>query len=204
LLVSLPLAVGGMLLASRIIILLYHEQFAPAIPAMQILVWGLPAMFLLEMTGRISITLHREKILARVSILNLLIGIILSVILIPRLGIIGAAIAMVTNQWLRVLMESLIIGPALLYRGNVAPLLRVIGAGVVMGGGVWLSGNSSFLLATNDKIGLLLMMSLGVVIYGAAAFLLGAISPGETRYMYGVIRRRLGQLELGNRLSFVQ
>ncbi len=48
LLVSLPLAVGGMLLADKIIILLYHQQFAPAIPAMQILVWGLPAMFLLE------------------------------------------------------------------------------------------------------------------------------------------------------------
>jgi O-antigen/teichoic acid export membrane protein len=194
LLVSLPLAVGGMLLASRIIILLYHQQFAPAIPAMQILVWGLPAMFLLEMTGRISMTLHREKLLARVSILNLLIGIILSVILIPRLGIIGAAIAMVSNQWLRVFMESLIIGPALLYKGNVAPLLRVIGAGAVMGGAVWLSGNNSSLAAINDKIGLLLIICLGAVVYSAAAFLLGAISSGETRYMVRIIRRRLGQL----------
>jgi hypothetical protein len=50
----------------------------------------------------------------------------------------------------------------------------------------------------NDKIGLLLMISLGAVVYGAAALLLRAISPAETRYMYEMIKRRLSQLRLGN------
>jgi O-antigen/teichoic acid export membrane protein len=198
LLISLPIAVGGMLLASRIIILLYRQQFAPAIPVMQLLVWALPAMFLLEITGRTSVTLHLERKLARLSLITLLMGVTLSVILIPRLGIIGAAIALVANQWFRVFLESLIIGPALLYKGNVAPLLRVVGAGAVMGAVVWFLGDNSFLAAMNDKIGLLLMISLGGVVYGATALLLRAISPAETYYVYEMIKRRLSQLRLGN------
>ncbi len=194
LLLSLPMAVGGMLLASPIIVSLYHQQFAPAIPAMQILVWGLPAMFILEMTGRTSTTLHLEKKIARLSIFNMVTGVILSVILIPWLGITGAAIALVINQWLRVFLESWIIGPALLYKGNGVPLLRVVVAGALMGGAIWLLQGASPLAALDGKIALLFLIGAGTVIYGVAALLLGAVTPGEARSMYDATRRKLYQL----------
>jgi O-antigen/teichoic acid export membrane protein len=197
LLLSLPIAVGGMLLADRIIVLLYGQDFASAIPVMQILVWTLPSMFLAEILGRTSSTLHLEKKAARISIINALIGVALNVALIPGLGVVGAAIAMLITRLAGIVLLSMIIGPAMLFTGNVRPLLRVVGTGALMGGVVWLLGNASFLAATDDKIVLLLLVGIGAVVYGTASLLLRAISPGEARYVYDVTRRRLGQLGHG-------
>jgi len=194
LLLSLPIAVGGMLLADRIIPLLYGQEFASAIPVMQILVWTLPPMFLAEILGRTSSTMHLEKKAARVSIVSALIGVALDVALIPGLGVVGAAIAMVFARLTRVILLSMIIGPAMLFKENTMPMLRVVGAGTLMGSVVWLLGNAGFLATMDDKIVLLLLVGVGVVVYSAASFLLRAISPGEARYVYGVTTRRLGRL----------
>jgi len=79
-----------------------------------------------------------------------------------------------------------------LFKGNSKPLLRVIGAGVVMGVVVWQLRDASFLLALDGKIALLLVIGAGGVVYGSTALLLGAINPSERQYMYDVVRRRLG------------
>jgi O-antigen/teichoic acid export membrane protein len=194
LLLSLPIAVGGMLLAERIIILLYGQDFVPAVPVMQILVWALPAMFLAEILGRTSSTLHLEKKAARISIINALIGVGLNVALIPGFGGVGAAIAVVVTRLVGIILLSMIIGPAMLLRGNVGPLLRVIGAGVLMGGVVWLLRDISIVVTLDDRISLLLLISTGAVVYGIMALLLKAVRRDEVRYMCDVARRRLRKL----------
>jgi len=192
LLLALPLAIGGMLLAPRIIILLYDQEFAPAIPVMQILVWALPCMFLAQILGRTTSTMHLEKKAARVSLVNALISVALNMMLVPKWGITGAAITMVVTWLIRIIQLSRIIGPGMLFKGNSKPLLRVIGAGVVMGVVVWQLRDASFLLALDGKIALLLVIGAGGVVYGSTALLLGAINPSERQYMYDVVRRRLG------------
>ncbi len=196
LLLSLPIAVGGMLLADRIIILLYGQEFAPAIPVMQILVWVLPSMFLQETIGRTGFTMHLEKKLTRLVIVNALIGLTLNVALIPRLGVVGAAIGMVVTRLIGIVVSSMIIGPAMLFKGNVGLLLRVVGAGGLMGGVLRLLCDVSFLAALDDKTALLLMIGAGAAIYGAAAPLLGAISPGEMRYICDVARQVCGKMKV--------
>jgi O-antigen/teichoic acid export membrane protein len=197
LLLSLPIAVGGILLADRIILLLYGQEFMPAIPVMQILVWALPLMFLAEILGRTGATMHLEKKGARIAITNALIGVTLNVALITRLGVIGAAIAMVVTRLTGIVLSSMIIGPALLFKRNVGPMLRIVVTGALMGGVVWLLRDTSAVAALDDTIALLLLIGVGAVVYGVAALLLGAISRGEARYMYDVTRRRLGQLRRG-------
>ena len=191
LLLSLPMAVGGMLLADKIILVLYGQEFAPAIEVLQLLIWVLPGMFLAEILGRTTSTLHLEQKVARLSIINALVGIVLNVILISQLGVIGAAIAAVTARLISIILISIIIGPAMLFKGNVKPLLRVAGAGALMGGVVWLLRDAAFLMALNDKLALLLMVSAGVIVYGVSALLLGAVSRGEARYVFGKDQNRL-------------
>ena len=197
LLLSLPIAVGGMLLAERITILLYGQEFAASVPVMKILVWVLPSMFMQELLGRTGYTMHLERKLARMVILIALISVTLNVALIPRLGVVGAAIVMVVTRLIAVALSSMIIGPTMLLKENVGRLLRVVGAGVLMGGVVRLLGGASFLAALDDKVALLLMIGTGATVYGAAVLLLGAISPSEVRYICDVARRGLGQLQRG-------
>jgi O-antigen/teichoic acid export membrane protein len=194
LLLSLPISVGGMLLADRIILLLYGHEFTPAIPVMKVLVWALPSMFLSEILGRTSATMHLEKRMVVVAIIRSLIGIGLNVVLIPNFGVIGAATAAVVTWMVRIVLYIVIIGRAALWKGNIGPLLRVVGAGALMGGVVWLLRGAPFLAAMGDKIALLLLIGIGAVVYGTAVLLLGAISRSEARYMYGVARHRLRKL----------
>jgi O-antigen/teichoic acid export membrane protein len=194
LLLSLPLAIGGTLLAPRIIILLYGQEFASAVPAMQVLVWALPSMYLAQILGRTASTMHLEREVARVNIINALVGVALNVVLIPKLGVVGAAIAVVVAWLVRIIQLSWTISPAMLYRGNIVPLLRVTGAGAVMGIVVWQLRAAPFLLAMDDGIALLLLVVTGAVVYGATVLLLGGISSSETRYMYNVVGHRLRKL----------
>lgn len=194
LLLSLPIAIGGMLLADRIVISLYGQEFASAIPAMQILIWALPSMFIAEILGRTGAAMHLEKKMVRIVIIRTLIGIGLNVALVPRFGVVGAAIATAVFWLVKNVLSSIIIGPAMLFKGNIIPLLRVVGAGVLMGGVVWLLRDASFLVTWDDRFVLLLLIGIGIVFYGATVLLLGAIRPGEARYVYSVVRRRLERL----------
>ncbi|NLE43833.1 MAG: flippase [Chloroflexi bacterium] len=194
LLLSIPIAVGGMLLADRIIPLLYGQEFAAAVPAMQVLVWALPPMFLAEIVGRTSTTMHLEKKAARVSVINALLGIVLNVLLVPRFGVVGAAIAMVVSRLTRVILLAVIIGPAMLFGINAKPLLRVVGAGMLMGCVVWLLGSTPLLVVADDMLALLILVGVGTVVYSAASLILGAITPGELRHIYGMVARRMPRL----------
>lgn len=190
-LLSLPISVGGMLVADRIIIVLYGQEFAPAIPVMQILVWTLIPAFVLEIVGRTAAAMHLEKKAARIAIIMAPLSAGLIVVLVSALGVVGAAIAAIVTGLLRIVLSSMIIGPAMLWKGSRRPLLRVFGAGAVMGTVVWLLRNAPLLTGLGDKIALLLLIGAGTVVYGAAALLLGAISPGEARYICDMAGRRL-------------
>jgi O-antigen/teichoic acid export membrane protein len=191
LLLSLPMAVGGMVLADRVIALLYGQEFAPAIGVMRILVWILPPMFLSEMLGRTSSTLHLEKKAAGITVVRALIGIGVTVAVVPRFGIIGAAVVAVVIEVVRVVLASLLIGPAMLWKGSVGPLLRVVDATALMGVVVWRLRDLSFVTAMDGRIALLFLVGAGAAVYGMAALLLRAINPGEARHFYGLVRRRL-------------
>ncbi len=192
LLLSLPVAVGGTLLAKSIIVTLYSQKYMGAIPVMQIIIWGLPFMYLAELLGRASSTMHLEKKAAKMVIIYALITISLDLILIPKFGVGGAAVVMVISQMVNVLLSVIIIGPTILFSGNIKPLLRVLSAGALMGGVVWLVQSVNFMTALDPKIALLVTIGVGAIVYGVATLVLGAISPGEVRYVIGGISRRLG------------
>jgi O-antigen/teichoic acid export membrane protein len=178
-------------LADRIIVLLYGQEFVSAIPVMRILVWALPAMFMAEILGRTSSTMHLEKRMARITIIKAVVTAGLNVLLISGFGIVGAAVAAVVTGALSVVLPSIVIGPAMLWKGNVGPVMRVVGAGALMGFIVWQLRDAYFLAALDEKIALLLTIGAGAVVYSLAALVLGAVSPSETRYVYDLIKRKL-------------
>jgi O-antigen/teichoic acid export membrane protein len=169
--VALPLAVGGSLLAERLILLLYGAEYAPAGAALRILIWVLPALTITSLCGAITTVLHRERSTARINLVNAALNISLNLWAIPRYGLLGAAIVTVVT-------ELLGLGQYLLLLRDAFPIGRIgrdlaapTAAALLLGG--------ALLLLQSLPLGL--VIALGGLSYGGLLLLTGGLSIGEIR-----------------------
>jgi O-antigen/teichoic acid export membrane protein len=191
LIVCLPIAVGGTLLAERITITLYEQEFANSVPVLQIMLWALPSLFLLELLGRVANTLGLERPAARVNVINAVITVILNLLLVPTLGIQGAALALLGGRAIRLVQYWRLIGNERLVGGRWGALVRVALAATVMGAVVVWLGQADALGAVDSKAGLLLLVSSGAVVYAIALVALGGIDQREIKFMRNLALERL-------------
>ncbi len=91
--VSLPLAFGLGALARPVIIALYGPSYAPSVPVLQILLVSLVFGYLCFITGSTLNATNNQKKQTILLVVTLLSNVMLNLILIPRLGIKGAAIS---------------------------------------------------------------------------------------------------------------
>ncbi|HEY5594538.1 MAG TPA: flippase [Nitrospiria bacterium] len=173
-LVSLPLAIGGAVLADRIVLTLYGEQYLPAVTAMAIL-------FLSSAGARIGAgfaSVMYSANLVHIKIYTALfwtaVNITLDLLLIPKHGVMGAVIANSTTQLLGVITGPFIIYYFFRFVFPLAIFMRVMASALVMGAVVWLF--KGFFPGTG---GLLALVAIGAVIYGVTVVLFRAVSPGD-------------------------
>jgi len=185
LIICLPITVGGTILADRIIVTLYTDGFANSIPVLRMILWALPSLFLLELLGRVAFTLHLERQSARIDVINAVITVVLNVVLVPLLGMMGAALALLVGRAIRLAQLWHLIGNERLVGNRWQPLLRVALASAGMGMGV------VFLRGTN----LLLSICIGAALYGVLLLGSRAVGQNELRFMLGLLlqRDRLGK-----------
>ncbi len=92
--IVLPIVVGLFFLADSALLLLYGKQeFLPAAPALRIMVWALVLGALNSVLGRALLASLRESVNLRIVTVNALVNLGLSLLLISRFGLLGAAVA---------------------------------------------------------------------------------------------------------------
>ena len=96
--IGLPMALGAILLADKIILLIYGSEFAEAALVIRVLGLYVPLRFISHSTGWMLASINREPLRTLSAGITIGINIILNIILIPKLGIIGAGIATVISQ----------------------------------------------------------------------------------------------------------
>jgi len=185
--------VGGTVLADRIIITLYGETFANSIRVLQVMLWALPSLFLLELLGRVGSTLYLERPGARINVINAVLTVILNLILVPTLGILGAALAMVSGVTLRLVQYWRLIGNERLVSRRWGSLLRVALAAAAMGVIVFFLHQSPTFGAMNSKVGLLALIGIGAVAYVVALLASGSIERREMEFMRKMAMERLAR-----------
>ncbi|HEX4899607.1 MAG TPA: flippase, partial [Pyrinomonadaceae bacterium] len=95
---AVPLGIGGLFLASPIINFLFGPAYTSAVPVLQILVWS-AALVILRGTFRQSLNgAGRAGLDLRCAGASVLLNITLNLLLIPRYGIIGAAVATLVSE----------------------------------------------------------------------------------------------------------
>ncbi len=183
---SLPVAVGGMLLAKPLILLLYGEQFIPSIPIMVVLAATLVPTYLNILVNQFLVAADRQiawtKVMAVVCVLNPLINLLL-IAFYQRThgnGAFGAALALLTTEALMT-----IIGVALLPRGilgwsNVVSMIKSCAAAGLMALGIWFT-RSYFIVVP---------VAAGTVVYLVAGLALGAL-PRQDVLVLGDIGKKV-------------
>ncbi len=95
---GIPLAVGITLLADKLILLVYTQEFIPSIIALKILVWTVPFIFLTIMFGVVLTSINRQNLLMKILFIVMIFNIILNWIVIPQFSYIGSAVVTVLSE----------------------------------------------------------------------------------------------------------
>lgn len=179
LLVALPIAAGGFILAAPLVNLLFGAEYAPAAPLLAMLVWVLPLMFLSEFLGYVVVIAGREALVARSIMVSSSINIVANLIFIPLYGVVAAATITVITEAVLV-CQYLWLMRDMLGKMHWGAMLRAGAAVLLMAAIVYLARDWP-VLAT---------VALGGVLYGGALLLMRVVGPDEAAFVRGILAAR--------------
>jgi O-antigen/teichoic acid export membrane protein len=152
--VALPIGVGGMLLSKQIIGILSPE-FADASQVLAVLVWAPVILFIYIVVNSLVIS-QLTKFAMAITGVNVLVNIIGNIILLPRYGIIGAAIMTVVSELLQGIFYFYFVRSKITDFKFFGFFWQPIIASLVMGSVVWYG----------QTLPLFVIVPIGVVVYG--------------------------------------
>ncbi len=178
---ALPITVGIWALADEIIPFLFTASFGPAIPALRIVIWVVPAMFVSEFFGYIVLISGKERKAARAVLVSTGLNVVINLLLVPRFGIFAAAAMTVITElvlvgqyvWeLRAILAGFQLRKSLLY-----PVFSAL----IMGG---------LVLALHGVIPLVLNVLAGGLVYVGLLAAFQVIGRQEMRILRELLSRK--------------
>jgi O-antigen/teichoic acid export membrane protein len=95
---GIPIAALSTILANKIILLLYDAAYLPSVPALQILIWTVPLIFLTYICGTLFVSIDRQDLVLKITFISMVLNIVLNLILIPIYGFMAAALVTVLTE----------------------------------------------------------------------------------------------------------
>lgn len=185
---GLPIAVGGMLLADKLIPFLYGGEFQPASVAFAILIWDTLLLMYTSLGGNIAQIIGKEAAAARIFGAEAVANLVMNIIIIPQYGMIGAAFVTVATE---------LIGTLLFYRLfykefgaglDLTHTFRLIACAVLMG----------VVIFVLHDLSMFMVIPLGGVVYVAAVFLTNALTSEERAVLARLMRRVTSRMGLAS------
>lgn len=183
LIIVLPIVVGISLLAKDIVLSIYTAEYLNSIVPLQILLAGLVFSYVSFPIGAFLNACNRQTTQTGIVAAALGVNVILNLLLIPRIGVTGAAMAaLVGNILLAVLGYAMIPRIAPIHHGWILKTtLQLVVSVVVMGIFVWrVNALSHFTVA----------ILTGAVVYPVMLFATRAVTAQQLREAWLLIRRQ--------------
>ncbi|OGE87922.1 MAG: hypothetical protein A3J07_00135 [Candidatus Doudnabacteria bacterium RIFCSPLOWO2_02_FULL_49_13] len=159
---AIPLSVGAYFLAEKITVTFFGAAFAPAAPALWLLVAAVSILFIYVPVNSLIIS-QRTKTATIITGGTLVFNLALNLLLIPKFGFIVAAIVTLASELIQLVGYTIVVQRKILAFPYLVNFVKPIIAGAVMGVALIIL---SFL---NVWVSILA----GAVIYGASLLLLG-------------------------------
>lgn len=164
---GVPIAVGGLVVAPELVLLLGGDEFADAADPLRLLLFAIALAFVSGLLGHTLIAGGRQASALRLGLIALAFNLALNLALVPPYGIDAAAAVAVASEVLLVAGGLFLVRRELGLVPRFALLWRVVVAAAAMGG----------LLALVSDWPLGLLLALGVAIYVTALWGLGGLDP---------------------------
>jgi O-antigen/teichoic acid export membrane protein len=165
-LASLPLSIGGILLAPQLTSFLAGRRFADSAVPLAILLAGLVFSSLAALVGTLLIAADRQVTGLVLSLSILIVNVALNLALIPSYGYDAAASLTTASEALVAMVGMVLVGRIYGFRPGLHAALLAATAAALMGGAVWLL----------RSLPLVLPICTGAVVYGSLILLTGAVS----------------------------
>ncbi len=179
LIVSVPMSVGIIVLAPRIISTFFGAGYAPSVVPLQILMVGVVAGFVNVLLGALLNATGKQKTQTTYVGITMLANIVLNFILIPKMNIQGAALAatfgnilLFTISWITV-SKNIVIP----YRELAVLSMKLVLASAVMAVVVWY---------TSMYVQVLIATIVGGVVFGILFALMKGLSTEDIRYFKSI------------------
>lgn len=163
LIIAFPVSIGIIILAPDIIVHIYTEEYLKSILPLRILMISMIFSFIGFLTGGMLNACERQKTQTAIVGVTMVVNIILNFLLIPKLGILGAAIAALVGNGILALVGYYFIpkitdiSHSFLFKNTLKLLLSVI----IMGISVWY---------VNMYVHYIYAIVVGAVVYPAMLF----------------------------------
>mgnify|MGYP002076930124 CR=1 FL=1 len=174
---SLPLGVGGSILAKQIIGIL-SPDYAAAAPVLAVLVWAPAILFMYIVVNSLVIS-QLTKLAMIVTGVNVVINLIGNIILLPKIGIIGAAIMTLVSEFLQGIFYFYFVRKRITHFKFFSLIWQPMLASGIMGVAVWYV----------KDLPLTMVIPIGVVVYAAVLFVFGFFKKDDISYIKTLFSR---------------
>lgn len=133
---ALPMAVGGMVLSAKLILLVAGREYAEAAPVLAILIWAPAILFIYIPLNAIVLSQLTKKALA-ITGANVIINVVGNLLLIPHFGIKAAAAMTVISESLQCAFYFYFVRTSITHFSFLSNLLKPTLAALLMGLALW-------------------------------------------------------------------
>lgn len=179
---ALPIGVGTLLIANKIIAIIYGDQFLGAVIALQILIWSNVLIFARTPFIRLIEASNQQLVVTKIFILGVIFNVLLNLVIIPHYSFIGASVVTVlTDILMLTLLFRVIKSYGFIFSKNTKISLIKIGlASLIMGFIIY--------CLLNLNLSLPLLVLIGILVYGAVVLLLKIFDEEEIAIIKSIFK----------------
>lgn len=180
--IGLPIGVGTIFIADKVILMIYGDQFNNSIIALQILVWSLVLIFSRSAFERLLESIDRQVLVTKIFGVGAVFNIVTNIILIPMYSYIGAGIATVLTDFV-VLIYLIKVTKNLRYtvsKKAIYYISKIIFSCAIMG----------IFLEYSSNLNLFIRIICSAVIYILSTFILKILDEQDLTLIKSVFNKR--------------
>jgi len=183
LIIGIPIGVGITLLASKIILLIFGNEYRPSIIALQVLIWTMVLTFTGAAFVKLFESINRQIVITKISGICVIVNILLNLFLIPKFSYVGASVATVITEV--ILVGSIFIfaykfGYGIQGKKVVKNISKVIIASVVMGAFLWYF----------KSLNLFILITLAILFYLIMIYIIKGINYEDVQMFKRILKPR--------------